>query len=106
MNRFAVTIHYKGAIDPGAIVKIREIDPSDLIILATSREGGISYNAMLDILPRKLSKTFSQNNLVFIYPETANTNAISNYEEEVTGGMIQKGVEIIKTAGKIFRRKG
>jgi hypothetical protein len=104
INKFSLSINYKGATDLGSINKLRHIEPSDLIVVVSSREGGISYTAVLDILPKKLSKHFPMNNLVFIYPETTAANVIYNYEEEVTGGMIEKGLSFIKNAKRLFKR--
>jgi Kef-type K+ transport system membrane component KefB len=104
MNRITVPVDYKGAVDLGMITKLPEINSADLVVLISSRAGGISYSPLLDILPRKLSKHFHQNNLIFIYPETATTNAIGNFEQEITGGMLEKSVSLIRRAAKIFKR--
>jgi hypothetical protein len=76
-----------------------------MIILVSSREGGISYTPVLDILPKKMSKYFHPNSLVFIYPATASDNVISNYEQEISGGLLGKSITMLKNAKSIFKRK-
>jgi len=76
-----------------------------MLVLVCSREGGISYNPVLNILPKKMSKHFSANNLIFIYPSTVSENAISNYEQEITGGMLEKSLNLIRRAKNMLSKK-
>lgn len=105
LNKVAVNLDYRGNIDLGDIhILVPKIQPYDMIALVSSREGGISYTPVLDILPKKMSKYFQANSLVFIYPATASDNVISNYEQEISGGFIGRSIDILKTAKNIFRR--
>jgi Kef-type K+ transport system membrane component KefB len=105
LNKVAVNIEYRGNIDLGDIhILVPKIQPYDMIALVSSREGGISYTPVLDILPKKMSKYFQANSLVFIYPATASDNVISNYEQEISGGFIGRSIDILKIAKNIFRR--
>jgi Kef-type K+ transport system membrane component KefB len=103
-NKFTVAIYYKGAIDLEVMTKLADVDSLDLILLVSSRVGGISYTSVLDVLPKKVTKRFSQNNLVFIYPEITTATTISNFESEITGGILEKSVSLIKSARRIFKR--
>jgi Kef-type K+ transport system membrane component KefB len=103
-GKFSVKIEYKGVMDLGQVSKVVSVQHSDMIILVTSREGGISYSPALDVLPRKLAKQFPQNNVVFVYPETAASNLIQNYEQEVTGGILEKGMGIVQKATRFFKK--
>jgi len=106
MNKIAVIIDYRGNIDLGDVaLLIPKVQPFDMIILVSSREGGISYTPALDVLPKKMSRYFQPNSLVFIYPATASDNVISNYEQEISGGLLGKSITMFKNAKNIFRRK-
>ncbi len=105
-NKIAVTIQYNGHLDLGNIAMlVPKVQPYDMMILATSREGGISYTPTLDVLPKKMSKQFGANSLVFIYPATASDTDFGNYEEQISGGLLGKGINMFKNATSIFKRK-
>lgn len=106
LNKVAVALDYRGNIDLGEIASLgAKVQPYDMIVLISSREGGISYTPALDVLPKKMSKYFNPNSLVFIYPATEVENMISNYEQEITGGLLGKGISMFKSASSIFRRR-
>jgi Kef-type K+ transport system membrane component KefB len=106
LNKIAVNVDYQGNIDLGDIATlIPKIQPYDIIVLVSSREGGISYTPALDVLPKKMSKYFHSNSLVFIYPATVSENLISNYEQEISGGLLGKSITMLKNARNIFRRR-
>lgn len=105
-NKIARKIDYKGNIDLGDMGElVTKVQPYDMIVLVSSREGGISYTPVLDVLPKKMSKHFRPNSLVFIYPATDSDNIISNYEQEISGGLLGKGITMFRNARNIFRRK-
>ncbi len=103
-TKLAAAIEFRGDIDLGDLsaLKTQELD---MIVLASSREGGIAYTPVLDVLPKKMPRFFQSNSLVFIYPATATDIAISNYEQEISGGLLQKGISIFKNARGIFNKK-
>ena len=79
LNKVAVTIDYRGNIDLGDVASlIPKVQAFDMIVLVSSREGGISYTPVLDVLPKKMSKYFELNSLIFIYPATASDSVVSN----------------------------
>lgn len=105
-NKLAISFAYSGELDLGNISVLRtKIQPYDMIILVSSREGGISYTPALDILPKKMSKYFHQNSLVFIYPATSSDNIISDYEQVISGGFLGQGINLLRTARKYFNNK-
>lgn len=105
-NKIAVSIDYRGNIDLGDVAAlIPKIQPYDMIVLVASREGGISYTPVLDVLPKKMPRFFQNNSLVFIYPATTIENDISNYEQEISSGLLGKGISMFKNARSILRRK-
>lgn len=106
LNEVAQKVEYKGTIDMGAISSLTsKVQPLDMVVLVSSREGGISYTPALDVLPKKMSKYFAPNSLVFIYPATASETVISNYEQEISGGLLGKSISMLRSARSIFRRK-
>ncbi|HEY0744155.1 MAG TPA: cation:proton antiporter [Chryseosolibacter sp.] len=92
-----VTLEYKGSLD---LAKIGMLSPAvgefDLLMILSSRAGGISYSPLLDVIPKKMSKHFQGRSFVFVYPATTTSNAIENYEQEVTGGLLEKGISLVK----------
>ena len=106
INNVSQKIEYKGNIDLGDIaLLVPKMQAYDMVVLVSSREGGISYTPALDVLPKKMTKYFQANSLVFIYPATATESMISNYEQEISGGLLGKSVSMFRTARNIFRRK-
>lgn len=106
LNKLAVKIDRRGHIDFGDIASLASrLQAFDMIVLVSSREGGISYTPALDIIPKKMSKYFHPNSLVFIYPATGADDVISNYEQEISGGLLGKSITMFKTAKNIFKRK-
>ena len=105
-QRLSAEIVFKGPIDLATVPELsKTIHPYDLIVVISSREGGISYTPMLDVLPKKMTKYFNSNSFVFIYPATTTDNAISNYEQEVTGGMLEKSLNMLKRATSLFKKE-
>ena len=106
LNKVAVSIDYRGNMDLGDIALLApKVQPYDIIVLVSSRVGGISYTPVLDVLPKKMAKNFQPNSLVFIYPATASDGIISNYEQEISGGLLGKSISLFKNAKSIFKRK-
>lgn len=107
INNISQKVDYKGNIDLGDVGElVSRVQPYDMVVLVSSREGGISYTPALDVLPKKMSKYFQPNSLVFIYPATASENEISNYEQEMSSGLLGKSISMFKNARNIFRRRG
>lgn len=104
-NKIPNEIVYKAAVDYDDVPTMKGLVESfDMLVFVCSREGGISYNAVLDTLPRRMSRNFKEHNLVFIYPSTYSDNVISGYEHEVTGGMLEKSLNMLRDATKIFTK--
>jgi len=105
-NKVAVAVEYRGNLDLGDVaLLVSKVQPLDMIVLVSSREGGISYTPALDVLPRKMSRYFENNSLVFIYPATGADSTISSYDQDVSGGLLGKGISIFKSARDIFKKK-
>jgi hypothetical protein len=102
-NKFTVEVNYKNTFDYGKILGLKDhISPNHMLAFVCSREGGVSYNPVQDILLRKIVKQFTNNNLVFIYPATTIESANLNNTQEVTGEILEKSLSLWRTVRKIF----
>ena len=85
----------------------RQTGPDDLIVFISARRNSISYYSLLDNIPHRLEKHFTDNNIVVIYPQQFN-HFPKEYNElsEMTGF---RGIETIGTLGKgiskIFKKE-
>jgi Kef-type K+ transport system membrane component KefB len=99
-----VPLEYNGPVELSRLSELSSsFTEADLLMIFSSREGGISYSPILTILPKKISKTFADRSFIFVYPATTTSNAIENYEQEVTGGLLEKGIGMFKRVKNIFR---
>jgi hypothetical protein len=104
-NKFSLEMLHKGPLDYGNLSQLPgSVAPNDMLAFVCSRAGSVSYTPVLDLLPKKMAKTFAGHNLIFIYPATTSETSISNYEQEVTGGMLEKSLSMLRNAKKIFRK--
>jgi Kef-type K+ transport system membrane component KefB len=83
-NQYSVEATYTDAIDLSKPTQLSNVNSADMIIIVSSREGGISYTKTLDILPNKIASTFGENNLVFIYPEIKDVSRSTGYVDKPT----------------------
>lgn len=105
MNKFSLEILHKGVLDYGNLSHLPgSVAPNDMLVFVCARAGSVSYTPVLDLLPKKMAKAFSGHNLIFVYPATTSETSISNYEQEVTGGMLEKSLSMLRNAKKIFRK--
>jgi Kef-type K+ transport system membrane component KefB len=106
LYKLPVGINHKGYLDLSEIANLQGINQFDMIMIVSSREGGISYSEILNVLPKKLSTAFPKNNLIFIYPETETSNLLSSYEEEFGGGLLRKGMSYLQQVKRVFKNRG
>lgn len=78
--------------------------PNDVITLICARKGSISYTQLLDILPKKMVRQFRENSLIFVYPEVEPAEDILSYTHEPAGGLVEKGIDLIRSAANIFKK--
>ncbi|WPP52573.1 cation:proton antiporter [Catalinimonas niigatensis] len=50
------------------LVLLREVNKDDLIVIVSARKGTVSYTNHLDKVPAKLSRYFTENSFIVIYP--------------------------------------
>jgi hypothetical protein len=51
-----------------------------LMFLIQSRQGFLSYNDSMDLLPKTLIKSFQEKNFIVVYPEQQQVVATSDWE--------------------------
>lgn len=80
------------------------VHTNDIIVLASARKGRLSYTPLLDVLPGKMIKTFSENSLIFVYPEIESAETLSSFTQEAESGLLEKGLVILRGAKNIFKK--
>lgn len=106
LNKLALNMVSRGDMDLGEVAVLsNRVQPNDMVILVSSREGGISYTPALDVLPKKMPKYFASNSLVFIYPASAANEVSTTYQDQPSGGLLEKGISVVRTAGSFLRGK-
>lgn len=104
-GKVTLEIVHKGYLDLVDLRTLRRQPASDdMLAFVCSRAGGISYTPELDQLPRKAVRLFEGQNLLFVYPAVGEEPTGLNYEEELAGGMLEKSLSMLKSAGRIFKR--
>ena len=82
------------------LVLARNIHADDFIVLVSARRGATSYTSILDGLPLKIEKHFSDNSRVIIYPQQYDGNInLENYSE-VSTETLNRGIEVVQKIGK------
>lgn len=51
------------------LILSREVTADDLFVIVSARAGSLSYNGIMQQIPKMLSKHFQQQNFVLVYPE-------------------------------------
>ncbi|OFX20700.1 MAG: sodium:proton antiporter [Bacteroidetes bacterium GWA2_31_9b] len=91
------------------LVLSRHISDDDLIIFISARKNSFSYMSVLDNIPAKLEKYFSNNNKIVIYPQQFSSYHQNENYEDISSETISKGIEAIEQIGfgigNIFKKK-
>lgn len=104
-KKINVQVEFKPCYDLSNLGKIgMNFTPDDIIVLICARKGGISYTQLLDILPKKMVRQFRDNSLIFLYPEIELTETLLSYTQETSGGLLEKGIDLIRSASSIFKK--
>lgn len=51
------------------LILSREVTDTDLLVIINARDGTVSYNKYMDVIPRKLAQHFQSTSFLIIYPE-------------------------------------
>jgi hypothetical protein len=77
-----------------------EIKPTDLIVFNLSRKGSVSYKSIFDKLPHKFEKSFSDNNIILVYPQDDRKESAMDAYEDFTATPLTKSIEAIEQISK------
>lgn len=80
------------------LVFTREVKQDDLFVIVTSRKGYLSYQNELEKIPRYLTRYFSQNNFIILYP--AQVQEYSNAEMK----SLEENADLIDKAGSFVKK--
>lgn len=83
----------------------RMVHTNDIVVLASARRGKLSYTPFLDVLPGKMIKTFQDNSLIFIYPETDSGETLASFTQDAESGLLEKGINVLRGVRKIFMKE-
>jgi Kef-type K+ transport system membrane component KefB len=88
------------------LILSREITRDDLLVVVTARKSTLSYNAYLDNIPAKLERHFKQNNVILLYPEQREFDALEAgvQPEDLTLAPIQEQIANLAKLGKAVRK--
>ena len=82
------------------MILARYVSEDDLFVLTSARKGATSYMSLLENLPVKLEKHFSQNSRIIIYPKQFNQDYVNKGYDDITAEPLNKGIETIQKIGK------
>lgn len=93
---------FKGILDWDDFEAISdEIRPTtDLIVFNLSRKGSVSYKSIFDKLPQKFEKSFSDNNLILVYPQEDRKETSMDAYEDFSSTPLAKGIKAIEQISK------
>ena len=88
------------------LVLSREIRSDDLIIAVSARKGTLSYHSYMDTLPAKLTKHFSENNFILLYPEQKQAEYLESgmQSQDLTLTPIQEQIDNFNKLGKAVKK--
>lgn len=103
-----LTLQFKELLDwDDFLLLIRELQKDDLFIIVSSRVGHVSYHRKLDKLSYYLSRYFTNNSYIVIYPQQTiyHSKLEELYQEEGTIlDVFSEGKKVAGRAGSIFSK--
>ncbi|NTS43507.1 cation:proton antiporter [Flavisolibacter sp. BT320] len=88
------------------LVLTREVKQNDLFVIVASRKGHFSYHAVQDRLPYYLSKYFTENSFIILYPkqlELGLKREDIQYSDGALAETIVEGVNNVNKVGNFFK---
>ncbi len=79
------------------------VTANEMLVLVLSRKGNVSHSPYFHELPEKMIKAFSENSVVFIYPETRSLDA-EGYDLQTDNNLLEKGITLLKGAKGMFHK--
>jgi hypothetical protein len=93
------------------LILSRDLKENDALVLILSRKNGVSFNSMMEKLPKYLNKYFNKNNYILVYPMQFDYDRKGYITYGGTSILtpIFSGVDLLddfgKTVSKLFKRK-
>ena len=85
------------------------IQPTDLIIIALPRNGGVSYKLNQESVPRLMAKNFENYDFILIYPNENVENPEMMFTDDFDKSLIEEGLNQLSKKARswsdIFRKK-
>ena len=85
------------------------IQPTDLVIIALPRNGGVSYKINQENIPRQMSRNFENYDFILIYPNENEENPEMMFTDDFDKSFIEEGLNHLSRKAKfwtnIFRKK-
>ncbi len=86
----SLTIDYQKFSDwDDFLILSRQLRPNDLLVIISSRKGHVSYHPYLQKVPQYLSKYFTANSFLIVYPRQLEHGLNMNNIEHVDGTLIE-----------------
>ncbi|MEY4903171.1 MAG: hypothetical protein RLZZ292_986 [Bacteroidota bacterium] len=87
------------------LILSREVAKDDVFIVITGRPGSISYQTVLDTIPRKINKHFQKTNVILLYPEQniGQHKELDLMSEGMDGSVIQENIDRLSKLGKSIK---
>lgn len=91
------------------LILTRNIHKDDFLVLVSARKGATSHLSVLDNLPSKLQKYFTENSRLIIYPQEYDVSIMVERFHDISSEPLNKSIEAVQKIGKgigsIFKKK-
>lgn len=86
------------------LIIARDLNPDDLMVVVSARKNTLSYNLLLDRVPKLLAKYFEKNNTLILFPEQFTESEL--HRRQMDGSiddLIEENLQRIDSLGKYFK---
>jgi hypothetical protein len=83
------------------LVFTREVKKDDLFLIICSRRGQVSYQNSLEKLPHYLSKYFSENSFIMVYPKQIDHGIKMDDVQHFDGRLVETISDKVSSVGKV-----
>jgi Kef-type K+ transport system membrane component KefB len=110
MNNIAISTKHIEFTDWNDFLKISAfIQPTDLVIIALPRNGGVSYKLNQEGIPRQMARNFENFDFILIYPNENEENPELMFTDDFDKSLIEEGLNQLSKKAKsltgVFRKK-
>ncbi|MCX6238419.1 MAG: cation:proton antiporter [Bacteroidia bacterium] len=110
INNIAISTKHIEFTDWNDFLKISAfIQPTDLVIIALPRNGGVSYKLNQEGIPRQMARNFENFDFILIYPNENEENPELMFTDDFDKSLIEEGLNQLSKKAKsltgVFRKK-